>query len=584
MLLKRSIPLHRSCFFILLLFAASASAQDNPFIKLTDPLKENISVSSSRQFIMGSTCKACSISINDTAVKVYSTGAFVYELNINSDTSFNIVATNSNGKRAVKKLAFSYRMPSFPDTVKTAAIASIQTFPEGNLVLLPGDKIQLKVKALPGSNVTTYNNTVLYEMPVKLSGGMPGIYQGEYIVKPSDDFSAQKFTVTLVSPAGEKAARETSNSFAVMSALSSDVALTKGRLAHLEYGLGDDRLGGAKIGYLDSLIPLKIIGKVAQDYKVRLAPNRTAYIPDDLVELMPKGSFMPASLTGQWKVYGDSTYDYVNIGLTARLAYQSMQLIDPSRIVVDIYGATNNTSWITQLENTREITNVDYEQLQDEVVRVTIQLKHAQHWGYDISYKGSLLVIRVKQQPASLALNKLTIAIDAGHGGSNTGAGGPAGSSEKAIALALSLKLQAALEKEGVKVLMTRTTETFVDNKERILLYRDNRPDLLISIHLNSSSDPIRAGGTSTLYRYTGFRSLSESINKRMLELGLKEYGNIGSFNFMLNSPTEYPNALIEALFLSNPAEEALILDEGFQQKMVNKIVQGIRDFLAQSK
>jgi len=69
-----------------------------------------------------------------------------------------------------------------------------------------------------------------------------------------------------------------------------------------------------------------------------------------------------------------------------------------------------------------------------------------------------------------------------------------------------------------------------------------------------------------------------------MLELGLRDYGNNGSFNFMLNSPTEYPNALVEMLFLSNPAEEMLILDEGFQQQAVQKIVEGINDFLQECK
>ena len=70
----------------------------------------------------------------------------------------------------------------------------------------------------------------------------------------------------------------------------------------------------------------------------------------------------------------------------------------------------------------------------------------------------------------------------------------------------------------------------------------------------------------------------------RSLELGLNEYGNNGSFNFMLNSPTEYPNALIETLFLSNPEEEMKILDDDFQEKMVSKIVDGLKDFLNQCK
>ena len=48
----------------------------------------------------------------------------------------------------------------------------------------------------------------------------------------------------------------------------------------------------------------------------------------------------------------------------------------------------------------------------------------------------------------------------------------------------------------------------------------------------------------------------------------------------MLNSPTEYPNALIETLFLSNPEEEMKILDEGFQYKVAEKITHGIKDFL----
>jgi N-acetylmuramoyl-L-alanine amidase len=194
------------------------------------------------------------------------------------------------------------------------------------------------------------------------------------------------------------------------------------------------------------------------------------------------------------------------------------------------------------------------------------------------------LIIKVKHQPENLSLRNLTIAVDAGHGGTNMGAVGPTGISEKELTLAVSLRLQKALQAEGARVIMTRKKEQFFDNKERILFYRDSVPDLLISFHLNSSEDPIRVGGTSTYYRYIGFRNLSESIYKRMLELGLKEYGNTGSFNFMLNSPIEYPNALVEGLFLSNPEEEMKILDPLFQQQAVDKIVAGIKDFLNSCK
>lgn len=561
--------------------SAYSQQQEKPFIKLVEPLKAINNANGAQQFIIGSTCKSCLLSINDEMVKVYPTGAFAYELNLlEGDTSFTIVASINDTNSVSKTIEYNYSVPLPAEPVKQFGIESIQTFPDGNLVLRTGDKIKFKVKAYPGITAILFNNIPLYEMPVSSTNGMKGIYQGMYEIQKTDTFQKFKIPVTIIDSLGKKSTKETRNLFSVMRESDSDIVITKGRLAHLEYGLGDDRLGGAKIGYLDSLIPLKIIGKVGTHYKVQLAKNRSAYIPDELVTLMPKGTFSPSALTGKWRIYGDSAYDYVNIELTNKLPYQSFQLTDPSKIVVDIFGATNNTNWINQLNSIKEIKDVQYEQIADDIFRITIQLKHHQHWGHQIYYKGNVLVVKIKQQPAELSLKKLTIAIDAGHGGTNTGAGGPTGVAEKNLALALSLKLKKALEHAGAKVIMTRETEQFFDNKERILFYRDTLPDLLLSIHLNSSADPIHIQGTSTFYRYIGFRPLSNAIYKRMLELGLQEYGNNGSFNFMLNSPTEYPNALIETLFLSNPEEEMKMLDESFQQKMAEKIVEGVKDFL----
>lgn len=557
---------------------------DKPVIKLVQPFKTDNTVSGSRQFIIGSTCSSCKLVINNVPVKVYPTGAFAHEVNlIKGDTVLTITATLDD-KQVSKKLNFTFNPPKPAEPVKEFTIEKIETFPEGNIVVMPGDRILFKVKAFPHCEVTAFQKTSLYEMPLKQTGGMPGIYQGEYLVKETDDFKQLKIPLTIRDSTGKTFTKETPNSFSVISSLASDIAITKGRLAHLEYGLGDDRLGGAKIGYLDSNILLKIIGKVGTHYKVRLAKNRTAYIPDELVTLMPKGTFTPQSLTNKWQVYGDADFDYVKVGLFTKLPYQSFQQLNPSTIVVDIFGATNNTNWITQMQSVKEIANVDYEQKEEDIFRITITLNHQQHWGHQIYYIGNTLVIKVKHQPENLALNQLVIAVDAGHGGGNNGAVGPTGVYEKDITLALSLKLQKALLKEGAKVIVTRSEESFFDNKERILFYRDSLPDLLLSIHLNSSEDPIRIGGTSTYYRYAGFRNLSQDIYKRLLDLGLKEYGNTGSFNFMLNSPTEYPNALIETLFLSNPEEEMKILDPLFQNQLVEKIVLGLKDFLSGCK
>lgn len=571
-----------SLLLILLVHVLPAQTTEKPFIKLVEPRKAQSETKAARSYIVGSTCKNCNLTINGQQVKVYPTGAFAYEINLKpGNNDFNLIAFVAPDKSTNKKLSFTYTLPAPPDTVKTLEIASIEILPRGNLFVMPGDRIKFKVKALTGCTVLANGNIPLYEMT---ENKMPGIYQGEYVIKENDSFLVSKIPISITDSKGKTVNRQSNNWISMFGPLAPNVAVTKGRLSHLLFGLGTDRLGGAKIGYVDSAVQLNIIGKVDKLYKVKLSKTRTAYIDDDAVDFLPKGTFTPESLTNRWTVYGDSAYDYVQLGLAVKLPYQSFQLIDPAKIVVDVFGATNNTNWITQLGNAKEIKNVFYEQVEDDIFRITIELKQAQHWGYSIYYKGNILTIRVKHQPKDLSLSKLTIAVDAGHGGSNTGAGGPTGSSEKMITLAISLKLQKALEAQGAKVIMTRTTERFFDNKERILFYRDSTPDLLVSIHLNSSEDPITVTGTSTFYRYIGFKNLSHTIYKHMLELGLNDMGNNGSFNFMLNSPTEYPNALVETLFLSNPEDEMKILDEGFQQQVADKIVQGIKDFLNDCK
>ncbi len=65
-----------------------------------------------------------------------------------------------------------------------------------------------------------------------------------------------------------------------------------------------------------------------------------------------------------------------------------------------------------------------------------------------------------------------------------------------------------------------------------------------------------------------------------LLQKGLHEFGNIGSFNFSLSGTTEYPNCLVEVAFLSNKNDEKKILNPKFQKLVAARIVAGIEDFL----
>ena len=125
-------------------------------------------------------------------------------------------------------------------------------------------------------------------------------------------------------------------------------------------------------------------------------------------------------------------------------------------------------------------------------------------------------------------LQKLIIAIDAGHGGTNKGAIGiSTGIMEKDYTLLIAKDLENELHEKKAKVIMTRVNDTTLGMPERINFLNQKNPDLLISIHLNSS-DKDSVSGVSTYYRYIGFRPLSDAILQSMLQLGLHEFGNVG--------------------------------------------------------
>src|SRR4030095_9506808 len=76
---------------------------------------------------------------------------------------------------------------------------------------------------------------------------------------------------------------------------------TTGALPYLEYGLGDDRLGGAKMNYLDTNVLLKVVDSVNTDYKVQLSSAHFAYLPKQNYKIDTATRIQPYYLTSSWK-------------------------------------------------------------------------------------------------------------------------------------------------------------------------------------------------------------------------------------------------------------------------------------------
>jgi N-acetylmuramoyl-L-alanine amidase len=149
---------------------------------------------------------------------------------------------------------------------------------------------------------------------------------------------------------------------------------TTGSLPYLEYGLGTDRLGGAKMTFLDTGILIKVVDSTIINYKVQLAANHYAYLSKSNCRLDAAANTKQNFLTGSLLINGDEKSDYVSISLDEKLPYRSIQQINPAKIIIDVFGATSNTNWITHRTTAKEIKNVYYEQIEDDVFRVIIAL------------------------------------------------------------------------------------------------------------------------------------------------------------------------------------------------------------------
>lgn len=117
--------------------------------------------------------------------------------------------------------------------------------------------------------------------------------------------------------------------------------------------------------------------------------------------------------------------------------------------------------------------------------------------------------------PIAVAANPV-IVIDPGHGGSDPGAMGPAGTKEATVNLAAAQALADALEKTGrYTVVLTRRTDTRLAHEERSRIAREAKADLFISLHADAHRDAaVRGASVYTLSEEGSERSAREALSK----------------------------------------------------------------------
>lgn len=186
-----------------------------------------------------------------------------------------------------------------------------------------------------------------------------------------------------------------------------------------------------------------------------------------------------------------------------------------------------------------------------------------------------------------------TVVIDAGHGGTDPGSlGYKTKVHEAELNLKLSKMLKTKLEGAGINVVMTRETEKAMiegsgklwkkkDMQARKELIKNVRPNMVISLHQNSYTNHSLRGAQV-------FYDKTSDISKHIADFIQEEFKENLDKSIKATSPGDYfmlkctsaPSVIVECGFLSNEAEEKLLLNEEYQTKIIDCIYKGIIKFL----
>lgn len=163
--------------------------------------------------------------------------------------------------------------------------------------------------------------------------------------------------------------------------------------------------------------------------------------------------------------------------------------------------------------------------------------------------------------------DKVVVCLDAGHGGDDVGAEG-AGRFEKDDNLLLAQKVQKSLQGRNVKVVMTRTDDTFISLEDRCSFSNRKNADLFVALHRNSAD----AGNGVEIWVDNAKNKndilLAENIMSALDNVGVSKnrgvrYGTGGSAssNYYVNEHTDMPSCLVEVGFITDDKDNELFDD-----------------------
>ncbi len=340
------------------------------------------------------------------------------------------------------------------------------------------------------------------------------------------------------------------------------------------------------------------------------------------------------------RVWSESGKTRVVLDLSQPADHNIFTLRSPERLVVDLKNGRLSGSLKQLPAGTGSIKGIRTGVRANGQLRVVLDLNEAVRsrsfsagpnstYGdrlvIDLQRKGNLHAVK-RASEGYVRGRKIVIAVDPGHGGHDPGAVGRGRTKEKDVALAIGKLLASRINAErGMRAILVRKGDYYVDHRERMEIARRNKADLFVSIHADSIDDRRAKGATVYVLSLEG---ASDEAAKRLAQrenasglvggvsladkdpvlasvlldlsqnaalsasLGvgskvISELGRVGTVHrrrvqlaglLVLKSP-DVPSILVETNFISNPGEEKKLKSGAQQKRLASAILAGIRGY-----
>ncbi len=457
--------------------------------------------------------------------------------------------------------------------------------PSNDYILEGGESISLKAAAPSGSIVTATINGITISLnqstsPPNNGEYMEAIYTGTYKLPAVAEGQISDFGfIKYKAIRGNEIAEATGSKVSIKGA--SAVCAVEVIKADSELKVATDSW------YYDDYIPA-VIGM--RDNAVRLADGyyklrMGGYIKAEDVKVISK-----KISAGAWITSADVLVENNETKLYIKAA-ENVPLngfIENNKFILTLYNVSTDVKNIKFNDNPLFSAASVGNGPQDKSFRIFLTLIDSSNfYGFDIFYKDGYIIVSFRN-PSTLAEGDLPltgriIIVDAGHGGKETGALGPNPEfPEKVINLNIALSLTKKLEAYGATVLLTRTDDSTVLINDRLIFLNEVKPDLAISIHLNSmnfSSDITKIRGLIGLYFSDSGKLLTKCISSSTAQI-LKRMERVPAVQRLaMVRNRKFPSTLIEVGFMTCVEEYNIMTTDAGIQASSTGIANGVLEF-----